>query len=93
MGIKTLLVGCSMAISLATSLFTSQASAEPIGGVRPSEGLQAPFFGQAQSIPDSLDQRLPVVANGLNESVIDVPEGDIALRPPCSNRTARARSR
>jgi dienelactone hydrolase len=77
MGLKTLLVGCSMAISLATSLFTSQANAEPIGGVRPSEGLQAPAFGQA--IPDSLDQHLPVMANGLNESVIQVPEGDIAL--------------
>jgi dienelactone hydrolase len=77
MAIKTWLVGCSMAISLATSLVTSVANAEPIGGVRPSEGLQAPVFGQA--VPDSLDQSLPVVANGLNEAVIQIPEGDIAL--------------
>ncbi len=77
MAIKTWLVGNSMAISLATSSFTSTANAEPIGGVRPSEGLQAPAFGQ--TIADSLDQALPLVGNGLNEAVIDIPEGDIAL--------------
>jgi dienelactone hydrolase len=77
MAIKTWLVGCSMAISLATSLLTSPANAEPIGGVRPSEGLQAPAFGQ---IADTLDQRLPLVANGLNESIVEVPEGDISLQ-------------
>jgi dienelactone hydrolase len=76
MVIKTWLVGCSMAFTLATSLVTSQAFAEPIGGVRPSSGLQAPAFSQ---VPDSLDQSLPVVANGLNEAVIQVPEGDISL--------------
>jgi dienelactone hydrolase len=76
MAIKTWLVGCSMAISLAASMFTSVANAEPIGGVRPSEGLQAPAFSQ---IPDLLDQRLPLVGNGLNEAVIQIPEGDIAL--------------
>ncbi|KND59819.1 Dienelactone hydrolase [Candidatus Burkholderia verschuerenii] len=57
-------------------MVTSVACAEPIGGVRPSEGLKAPAFGQIGNV---LDQSLPIVANGLNESVIEVPEGDIAL--------------
>ncbi|MDR5853356.1 prolyl oligopeptidase family serine peptidase [Caballeronia sp. LZ062] len=76
MAIRTWLVGCSMACSLAASLVTSVVHAEPIGGIRQSEGLTAPVFSQ---IPDALDARLPVVANGLNETVIDVPEDDIAL--------------
>lgn len=38
-----------------------------------------PVFGQLPQILDSLDQTLPLAANGLNESVIEVPEGDIAL--------------
>ncbi|WP_250450048.1 CocE/NonD family hydrolase [Caballeronia sp. ATUFL_M2_KS44] len=76
MAIRNWLVGCSMLCSLATALVTSAARAEPIGGVRQSEGLTAPVFGQ---IPDALDPSLPVVANGLNETVIGVPEDDIAL--------------
>ncbi len=76
MAIGNWLVGCSMAISLATSLVMSVANAEPIGGVRASEGLQAPVFIQ---IPDALDRSLPVVGNALNEAVIQIPEGDISL--------------
>ncbi|WP_244847679.1 MULTISPECIES: prolyl oligopeptidase family serine peptidase [unclassified Caballeronia] len=76
MAIRTWLVGCSMACSLAASLVASVVHAEPIGGIRQSEGLTAPVFSQ---IPDALDARLPVVANGLNETVIEVPEDDIAL--------------
>jgi len=76
MAIRTWLVGCSMACSLAMSFFASAARAEPIGGVRQSEGLTAPVFSQ---IPDALDASLPVVANGLNEAVIDVPDDDITL--------------
>jgi len=76
MAIRTWLVGCSMACSLAMSFFASAARAEPIGGVRQSEGLTAPVFSQ---IPDALDASLPVVANGLNEAVIDVPDVDITL--------------
>ena len=80
MGIRTWLVGCSMVCALATSFVTSAARAEPIGGVRQSEGLQAPAFGQpASQIPDSLDAGLPAVANGLNEAVIQIPEADISL--------------
>jgi len=76
MAITNWLVGCSMVCSLATAFVTSAARAEPIGGVRQSEGLSAPVFGK---IPDALDPSLPVVANGLNETVIGVPEDDIAL--------------
>jgi dienelactone hydrolase len=80
MAIRTWLVGCSMVCALATSLVTSAVRAEPIGGVRQSEGLQAPAFGQPLSrIPDSLDAGLPAVSNGLNEAVIEIPEADIAL--------------
>jgi dienelactone hydrolase len=69
-----------MVCALATSLVTSAVRAEPIGGVRQSEGLQAPAFGQPLSrIPDSLDAGLPAVSNGLNEAVIEIPEADIAL--------------
>jgi dienelactone hydrolase len=69
-----------MVCALATSLVTSAVRAEPIGGVRQSEGLQAPAFGQPLSrIPDSLDAGLPAVSNGLNEAVIEIPETDIAL--------------
>ncbi|WP_244826787.1 MULTISPECIES: alpha/beta fold hydrolase [unclassified Caballeronia] len=76
MAIRTWLVGCSMVCSLATSFFTTVVKAEPIGGVRPSEGLSAPVFGQ---IPDALDAHLPVVGNGLNESIVQIPEADISL--------------
>lgn len=81
MAIRTWLVGCSVVCSLATSFVTSGARAEPIGGVRQSEGLQAPAFGQTlPQIPDSLDAGLPAAASGLNEAVIDIPEADIALQ-------------
>ncbi|SAL04685.1 dienelactone hydrolase-like protein [Caballeronia calidae] len=80
MAIRTWLIGCSMIGALATSFVTSAVRAEPIGGVRQSEGLQAPAFSQTLSqIPDSLDSGLPVVANGLNEAVIHIPEADISL--------------
>ncbi|WP_250478609.1 MULTISPECIES: CocE/NonD family hydrolase [unclassified Caballeronia] len=80
MAIRIWLVGCSMVCALAASLVTSAVRAEPVGGVRQSEGLQAPAFGQTLSqIPDSLDAGLPVVAIGLNESVIEIPEADISL--------------
>ncbi|WP_250438844.1 CocE/NonD family hydrolase [Caballeronia sp. AZ1_KS37] len=80
MAIRTWLVGCSMVCALAASLVTSAVRAEPVGGVRQSEGLQSPAFGQTLSqIPDSLDAGLPVVAIGLNESVIEIPEADISL--------------
>lgn len=73
MAIRIWLVGCSMVCALATSFVTSAVHAEPIGGMRQSEGLQAPAFGQpASRIPDSLDAGLPAVANGLNEADISL---------------------
>jgi dienelactone hydrolase len=60
------------------SLVTMQSivHAEPVGGTRQSEGLQAPVFGQ---IPNALDATLPHITNGLNETVIGVPSGDVTL--------------
>ena len=56
MAITNWLVGCSMVCSLATAFVTSAARAEPIGGVRQSEGLSAPVFGKIpmRSIPACL---------------------------------------
>jgi dienelactone hydrolase len=75
MGIKTWLVGCSFLCAFGT--LQSVAHAEPIGGTRQSEGLQAPAFGQ---IPSAADATLPAVDNGLNETVIRIPEDDITLQ-------------
>ena len=75
MGIKTWLVGCSFLCAFGT--LQSVAHAEPIGGTRQSEGLQAPAFGQ---IPSAADATLPAVDNGLNETVIRIPDDDITLQ-------------
>ena len=74
MAIKTWLVGFSILCSLGA--MQSIAHADPVGGTRQSEGLQAPVFGQ---IPDAIDSTLPVVDNSLNETVIRVPSGDVTL--------------
>jgi dienelactone hydrolase len=68
------LVGFSILCSLGA--MQSIAHADPVGGTRQSEGLQAPVFGQ---IPDAIDSTLPVVDNSLNETVIRVPSGDVTL--------------
>ncbi|SAL56412.1 dienelactone hydrolase family protein [Caballeronia humi] len=75
MGIRAFLVGWSLLCAAGT--LQSLAHAEPIGGTRQSEGLQAPAFGQ---IPNAIDIALPAVDNGLNETVIRIPEGDVTLQ-------------
>ncbi|MDR5749327.1 MULTISPECIES: alpha/beta fold hydrolase [unclassified Caballeronia] len=75
MGSKVWSIGLSLICVLGT--LHSVAHADPVGGTRQSEGLQAPVFGQ---LPSAADPTLPVVDTSLNEIVIRVPEDDITLQ-------------
>jgi len=74
MAFRQVLSGCVMVCALAA--VSASALAEPFPGAQQYAKLEAPAFG---TVPQSFDPSLPVVDANLNESVIEVPSGDVSL--------------
>ena len=74
MAFRQVLSGCVMVCALAA--VSASAFAEPFSGAQQYAKLEAPAFG---TVPQSFDPSLPVVVANLNESVIEVPSGDVSL--------------
>src|SRR5476651_253819 len=74
MAFRQVLSGCVMVCALAA--VSASALAEPFPGAQQYAKLEAPAFG---TVPQSFDPSLPVVEANLNESVIEVPSGDVSL--------------
>jgi dienelactone hydrolase len=65
---------CAVAATLVAT--STRASAESFPGARQYASLDAPAFGAARP---AFDPSLPLVDASLNESVIEVPSGDVTL--------------
>jgi dienelactone hydrolase len=74
MVIKHWLVGINLLCALAT--LQTVAHADPLNRAHHSASLDAPAFGAVRTSSNDL---LPPVANSLNETVVQIPAGDITL--------------
>ncbi|KLU22874.1 DeoR faimly transcriptional regulator [Caballeronia mineralivorans PML1(12)] len=74
MAFRQVLSGCVMVCALAA--VSASALAEPFPGAQQYAKLDAPAFGTVQPV---VDPSLPVVDASLNESVIQIPSGDVTL--------------
>ncbi|SAL15934.1 dienelactone hydrolase-like protein [Caballeronia sordidicola] len=78
MAFREAVSGCLVVCAVAATLVavSTRASAEPFPGAQQYASLEAPAFG---TVTPAFDPSLPVVDASLNESVIEIPSGDVTL--------------
>ena len=76
MAFRQVMSGCVMVCVCALAAVSAPAFAEPFPGAQQYASLDAPAFGAVRS---AFDPSLPFVDASLNESVIEVPSGDVSL--------------